>query len=75
MLSIRSHPACWMISRRSCLTLHNWMNIQALAAAIWKKEVITENGTTTTYDSENEDQEEEIAAVAGGLGRVTDNGC
>ena len=33
-----------------------------------KKEVITENGTTTTYDSENEDQEVEIAAVAGGLG-------
>ena len=36
-----------------------------------KKEVITENGTTTTYDSENEDQEEEIAAVAGGLGAVS----
>ena len=35
-----------------------------------KKEVITENGTTTTYDSENEDQEEEIAAVAGGLGVI-----
>ena len=30
-----------------------------------------ENGTTTTYDSENEDQEEEIAAVAGGLGAVS----
>ena len=35
-----------------------------------KKEVITENGTTT-YDSENEDQEEEIAAFAGGLGAVS----
>lgn len=36
-----------------------------------KKEVITENGETTTYDSENEDQAEDIAAVAGGLGAVT----
>lgn len=36
-----------------------------------KKEVITENGETTTYDSENEDQTEDIAAVAGGLGAVT----
>lgn len=35
------------------------------------KEVITRNGETTTYDSENEDQEEDIAAVAGGLGAVT----
>ena len=35
------------------------------------KEVITRNGQTTTYDSENEDQEEDIAAVAGGLGAVT----
>lgn len=36
-----------------------------------KKEVITENGETTIYDSENEDQAEDIAAVAGGLGAVT----
>lgn len=35
------------------------------------KEVITQNGETTTYDSEDEDQEEDIAAVAGGLGAVT----
>lgn len=35
------------------------------------KEVITQNGETTTYDSENEDQSEDIAAVAGGLGAVT----
>ena len=33
------------------------------------KEVITQNGETTTYDSEDEDQAEDIAAVAGGLGR------
>lgn len=36
-----------------------------------KKEVITQNGETTTYDSENDDQSEDIAAVAGGLGAVT----
>lgn len=36
-----------------------------------KKEVITEKGKTTTYDSEDEDQAEDIAAVAGGLGAVT----
>ena len=35
------------------------------------KEVITENGGTTTYDSENDSQAEDIAAVAGGLGAVT----
>lgn len=35
------------------------------------KEVITQDGETTTYDSENEDQAEDIAAVAGGLGAVT----
>lgn len=35
------------------------------------KETITENGVTTTYDSENEDDTENIAAVAGGLGAVT----
>ena len=35
------------------------------------REVITRNGETTTYDSENEEQEEDIAAVAGGLGAVT----
>lgn len=36
-----------------------------------KKEVITQNGEVTAYDSENEDQTEDIAAVAGGLGAVT----
>ena len=35
-----------------------------------KKEAITQNGETTTYDSENEDQAEDVAAVAGGLGAV-----
>lgn len=35
-----------------------------------KKETITQNGETTTYDSENEDDAEAIAAVAGGLGAV-----
>lgn len=35
------------------------------------RETITRNGETTTYDSENEDQTEDIAAVAGGLGAVT----
>ena len=35
-----------------------------------KKEVITQNCETITYDSENEDQEEDVAAVAGGLGAV-----
>ena len=35
------------------------------------KEVITQNGETTTYNSEDEDQAEDIAAVAGGLGAVT----
>ena len=35
------------------------------------KEVITQNGETTTYDSEDEDQSEDVAAVAGGLGAVT----
>lgn len=36
-----------------------------------KKETITEKGKTTTYDSENKDDTENIAAVAGGLGAVT----
>lgn len=36
-----------------------------------KKEVITQNGETITYDSENEDQAEDVAAVAGGLGAAT----
>lgn len=36
-----------------------------------KKEVITQNGETTTYDSENEDQAEDVATVAGGLGAAT----
>lgn len=36
-----------------------------------KKEVITQNGQTTTYDSENDDDTENIAAVAGGLGVVS----
>lgn len=35
------------------------------------REVITQNGQTTTYDSEDEDQSEDIAAIAGGLGAVT----
>lgn len=35
------------------------------------KEVITQNGETTTYDSADEEQEEDIAAIAGGLGAVT----
>lgn len=35
------------------------------------KEVITQNGETTTYDSEDDDQAEDVAAVAGGLGAVT----
>lgn len=35
------------------------------------RESITQNGQTTTYDSENEEQAEDIAAVAGGLGAVT----
>ncbi len=35
------------------------------------KEVITQDGETTTYDSEDDDQAEDIAAVAGGLGAVT----
>lgn len=36
-----------------------------------KKEVITRGGESTTYDSENEDDARNIAAVAGGLGAVT----
>lgn len=36
-----------------------------------KKETITQNGETTVYDSENEDDAEHIAAVAGGLGAVS----
>lgn len=35
-----------------------------------KKESITRDGETTTYDSENEDDAENIAAVVGGLGAV-----
>ena len=35
------------------------------------KEVITQNGVTTIYDSENDDQTEDMAAIAGGLGAVT----
>lgn len=38
-----------------------------------KKEVIKQSDETTTYDSENEDDAENIAAVAGGLGAVTLN--
>lgn len=34
------------------------------------KETITQNGQTTVYDSENEEQEEDITAIAGGLGAV-----
>lgn len=36
-----------------------------------KKEVIIRDGETTIYDSENEDDAMNIAAVAGGLGAVT----
>lgn len=36
-----------------------------------KKEVIVRDGETTTYDSENEDDTKNIAAVAGGLGAVS----
>lgn len=36
-----------------------------------KKVSITENGEATTYDSENEDQSEDISAIAGGLGAVS----
>jgi hypothetical protein len=36
-----------------------------------KKEVITKAGTSTTYDAENEDDAQSIAAAAGGLGAVT----
>lgn len=36
-----------------------------------KKETITQNGETVTYDSENKEDTENIAAVAGGLGAVT----
>lgn len=36
-----------------------------------KKETIIQNGETTVYDSENEEDAENIAAVAGGLGAVT----
>ncbi len=36
-----------------------------------KKEVISRNGTDITYDSENDEDSENIAAVAGGLGAVT----
>lgn len=35
------------------------------------KETIIQNGETTVYDSGNEDQEEAVTAVAGGLGAVT----
>lgn len=35
-----------------------------------KKEVITQNGSTTVYDSEKDGDAENIAAVAGGLGAV-----
>lgn len=36
-----------------------------------KREIITQNGESVTYDSENKDDTESIAAVAGGLGAVT----
>ena len=36
-----------------------------------KKVSITENGETTAYDSENEDQSEDISGIAGVLGAVT----
>lgn len=40
-----------------------------------KKEVITQKGETTVYDSENEDDELNIASVAGGLGAVSLSGA
>lgn len=43
----------------------------AIGSGNLKKEVITQNGKTTTYDSENDDDAKNIAAVAGGLGAVT----
>ncbi len=36
-----------------------------------KKEVITKAGTSTTYDAENEEDAQNIATIAGGLGAVT----
>ena len=36
-----------------------------------KKETITQNGEVTTYDSENSEDDENIATIAGGLGAVT----
>lgn len=48
--------------------LDNYPNI---GSGNLKKEVITRGGETTTYDSENEDDAKNIAAVAGGLGAVT----
>lgn len=36
-----------------------------------KKVVITSGETSTVYDSENEEQSEDISAIAGGLGTVT----
>ncbi len=36
-----------------------------------KKETITQNGGITTYDSDNDDDAENIATVAGGLGAVS----
>lgn len=48
--------------------LDNYPNI---GSGNLKKEVITRNGETTTYDSENEEDSKNIAAVAGGLGAVT----
>ncbi len=48
--------------------LDTWPNI---GSGNLKKEVITQDGKTTTYDSENEDDAKNIAAVAGGLGAVT----
>ncbi len=35
------------------------------------RETITRNGETVTYDSENDEQAEDVAAVAGGLGAVS----
>lgn len=43
----------------------------AIGSGNLKKEVITRGGGTTIYDSENDDDAKNIAAVAGGLGAVT----
>ena len=45
--------------------------VPSISSGNLKKVEVTQNGETTTYDSENEDQAEDVAAVAGGLGAAT----